>query len=363
VIAAPEGAEQSWPPPLGGSVEAVVSGTLDTDDASEIVVMMSGTESQAGMYVLDGGTDLAFNSGDTGVRSFSRFVPTSWTAPMSASYIAGVAPRVLVAHSEAKITITELSNTLAEVASGETSIDGGGTTLWTTFVDFPGAMPHATASNGSLIDHLASDFSDPRPIPAPMSLTWDGAQLALSYTSGADQVVVVALANKIVRAPLPTTAGAMFAWADVRADGAAWSGMTAFDLDGDGRKEILGVDLAAHELCVLDPGAAAIPVMPSCVDLGTTFPGNDVTILLGQNLSPNPLDDILIAQASATDTRYTVLEEVTYASGAFGAGSAMPVQVVGPPHGRSVIAGGGGDPFVVLTFGTDAHVVCALGPC
>lgn len=363
MISAPEGAEQSWPPALGGTVEAVVAGTLDTDDASEIVVVMSGTESQAGMYVMTGGTDLVFNSGDTGVRSFSRFVPTAWTAPIAASYIAGVAPRLLVAHSESKVTITELSNTLAEVESGETSIDGGGGTLWTTFVDFPGAMPHATASNGSLIDHLAVTFDDPRPIPAPMSPTWDDAQLALSYVSGMDQVIVVALANKIVRATVPTTPGAMFAWTDVRADGPAWSGLTAFDLDDDGRSEILGVDLAAHKLCVVDPGVTLPAPDPSCVDLGTTFPGTDVTLLLGHNLSPNPLPDIVVAQGSATDTRYTVLEEVTYASGALAAGTTTAVPVVGPPQGRSVIAGGGGDPFVVLTFGTDAHVVCALGPC
>ncbi len=363
MISAPEGASQSWPPPLGGTVEAVVSGTLDTDDASEIVVVMSGTESQAGMYVLSGGTDLVFNSGDTGVRSFSRFVPTSWKAPIYASYVAGVAPRLLVAHSETKVTVTELSNTLAETASGETSIDGGGATLWTTFVDFPGAMPHPTASNGSLIDHLATDFSDPRPLPAPMSPTWNNAQLATSYTSGSDQVVVVALTNRIVRAALPTTMSAMFAWVDVRADGPAWSGMTAFDLDGDGREEILGVDIAAHELCVVDPGAATVPVTPSCIDLGTTFPGSDVTLLVGHNLSPDPTPDILVAQASATNTQYTLAEDVTYASGALGAAMTRSIPVVGPPDGRTVIAGGGGGPFVALTFGTDAHVVCALGPC
>jgi hypothetical protein len=363
LISAPEGAEQSWPPPLGGTVEAVVSGTLDTNDSSEIVVVMSGNDSQAGMYVLAGGTDLVFNSGDTGVRSFSRFVPTSWTAPIAASYIAGVAPRVLVAHSEAKVTITELSNTLAEIATGETSIDGGGATLWATFVEFPGAMPHATASNGSLIDHLATDLSDPRPIPAPDTPMWDRAQLAMSYTSDADQVVVVALANKIVRAVLPTMPGAKFDWVDVRVDGPAWSGVTAFDLDGDGRDEILGLDLASHELCVVDPGVALPAPDPSCVDLGTTFSGNDVTLLLGHNLSPNPLPDILVAQASATNTQYTLLEEVTYASGALGAGTTTSIPVVGPPHGRTVIAGGGGAPFVALTFGTDAHVVCALGPC
>lgn len=363
MISAPEGAKQSWPPPLGGTVEAVVAGTLDTDDAPEIVVVMSGTESQAGMYVMTGGTDLVFNSGDTGVRSFSRFVPTAWTAPIAASYIAGVAPRVLVAHSEAKVTITELSNTLAEVASGETSIDGGGATLWTTFLDFPGDMEHPTASNGSLIDHLGTTFEDPRPLPPPMSPTWDGAQLALSYMTGSDQVVVVALANKIIRATLPTTPGAMFSWADVRADGPAWSGLTAFDLDGDGRDEILGLDLASHELCVVDPGAATIPVPTSCLQLSTAFAGTEVTLLLGHNLSPGPANDILVAQSGAVDTRYTLVEDVTYASGALGAASTMGIATSGPPHGRTVIAGGGGDPFVALTFGTDAHVVCALGPC
>jgi hypothetical protein len=362
VISAPDGAAQLWPPGLGGTVEAVVAGDLDANGSTDIVVIESGTESQNGMYLLRGGVDLDIG-GARPVRSFSRFVPAAWTAPIAATYAAGGAPQIYVAHSEAHLVLTQLSNTLTEVATGESTIAGGSTPLWTRLVTFPGNMPHPTVSNGGSIEHFDTALAEPKPIPANNSPSWDGAQLATAYASGNDQVVVVASSTQIQRAMLPTTPGAPFAYEVVR-DGAPWSGQTTFDFDGDGREEIVGLDIAAHKLCVVDPGSTSIPVTPSCIQLMSTFPGDDVTLLVGQTLSMHVGLDIFVAHATGSETIYTLVEDYTYLAGAIAASTTRVIPVSGPARGRTVLVNGGaGTPFVALTFGTDATVFCAVGPC
>jgi hypothetical protein len=360
LISAPEGASQSWPPVLGGTVEAVVAGDLDANTSTDLVVFLSGTESQNGMYLLKGGVDFDLSS----VRAFSRFVPTDWNAPMAAFYSGSGAPQVYVAHSEAKLELTQLSNTLEERAVGVSTLAGGGPTLWTRNVTFPGNMPHASVSNGSSIEHFNGELADPRPIPANNSPTWDGALLATSYASAPDQIVVVATSKQILRATIPTTPGSPWAYTVVR-DGAPWAGQTPYDLDGDGREEILGLDVASHKLCVVDPGSATVPVTPSCIQLSTTFPGDEVTLLVGQNLSMMMTPDIFIAQANATETAYTLVEDYMFNGGTDVITSGMTHDVPpGPPHGRTVLVNTGmGAPFFGLTFGTDGTANCAIGPC
>jgi hypothetical protein len=362
LVSAPDGAEQLWPPGLGGTVEAVVAGDLDANGSTDVVVIESGTESQNGMYLLRGGADFDFGA-TRPVRSFSRFVPTEWSAPIAATYVAGVAPQLYVAHSESTIELAQLSNTLAEQASGASTIAGGSMPLWTRPVTFPGNMVHPTVGNAGSIEHFATGLTEPRPIPPTNSPTWDGAQLATSYVAGSDQIVVVATGTQIQRAVLPTTPGAAFSYEIVR-DGAAWSGQTTFDFDGDGRDEIVGLDLAAHKLCVVDPGTAVVPVTPSCIQLMSTFPGEDVTILVGQNLSMNVGLDILVAQASGSETSYTLVEDYTYLAGAIAASTTRTIPVSGPARGRTVLVNSGtATPFAALTFGTDATAFCAVGPC
>lgn len=362
LVSEPEGAAQFWPPTLGLTVESVVAGDLDANGSTEVVVLGSGSTSQEGMYVIEGGTDFDFGTA-TPVRSFSRFIPVRWTPPLAAFYSPGAAPRVHVASSEAMVTVRTLSNTLAELEQGESMIAGGGPLLWTRPVLFPGGMQHVAVSNGSTIEHMNADLGMPRPIPAQGSPTWDSAQLVTSYASGSAQIVVVAMADEIVRGTIPTMPGTPFQYETVRS-GPRWSGQTTHDFDGDGREEIIGFDVQAHEVCVVDPGAATIPVTPSCVKLLSTFPGTDVTLLVGQNLSQNPGLDILVAQATGSETAYSLVEDYTYNAGTLSAMMTRMFPVAGPPRGRTVlVTAAPGAPHVVLTFGTDGAVACVLGPC
>ena len=156
----------------------------------------------------------------------------------------------------------------------------------------------------------------------------------------------------------------MFTWQTVRS-GTAWVGQTAYDLNGDGRPEILGFDPARHDVCVIDPGAATIPVvMPPCLHLPSTSTGTDVSIFTGINISNSPGKDILIAQASATDTAYTLVEDVTYTGTALTSVSMIAIPKMGPANGKTVITSPAATgPFSAVTFATDGTVTCAIGPC
>jgi hypothetical protein len=79
IISAPDGAPQSWPPPLGIDVQAVTSGDLDGNGSTDIVVYSAGTTSQAGMYLVTGGVDIGTTT--MPVKSFSKFVPAALQSP------------------------------------------------------------------------------------------------------------------------------------------------------------------------------------------------------------------------------------------------------------------------------------------
>jgi hypothetical protein len=369
IISEPAGKPQTWPPPLGVFVEAVTAGDLDGNGSTDVVVFASGDENQAGMYLLTGGKDLG-NGSTRPVRSFTKFVPAALQNPSTALQLGGSVPSVYVATAEDKagddpgdkIELTRYSNILAEQDRVTTSVPTGKALLWLHPIAFPGNMLHIAASDGSSIDHVAGDFGDVKPIPAPASATWDLAQLTTSYASGMDQIAVVATPTSIQRAALPGPSGGMFAWTTVRT-GPAWVGQTSFDLDGDGREEIIGLDIASKQLCVVDPGAMAVPVTPVCLAISTLPPGNEVTLLVGTNITPNAGPDILIVGASGVDTQFTLVEDYTYTPGTLIATS-KPVPAGGPAHGRTVIVNNGpGTPNSVLSFGTDGIVACVMGPC
>lgn len=354
LISAPEGAPQTWPPKLGVTVEAVTSGDLDGNGSQDIVVYSSGSSTQAGMYLITAGKDLV----DNRVSSFSKFVPIEIDHPAAAFQTTDAAPSVYLATTTDKIVLTQYSNILTEKATITTTVPASTSGVWIHPVTFPGDMVHIAVSSGSVIDHVAATFDDAKPIPAPSGPSWDGAQLATSYASGQDSIVVVAANTTIMRATLPTTMGAMFMYQAVRT-GAAWSGQTAFDLDGDGREEIIGFDLQSHQLCVVDPGAASVPVTPACLTVSTSFPGNEVQIFVG-TLTPNATLDVMIAQASATETGYTLVEDIAYTAGSLTAAMQHPGMTTGPAHGRTVMTG---PPASLIVFGTDGTAACVHGPC
>ena len=361
LLEAPSGAEQSWPPPLGITIEAVVAGDLDGNGSSEVVVFSSGRDNQEGMYLLTGGKDLT----GTTPRTFSRFVPYDFsTPPVAAHYVGGAAPRIFVADGESQIRLHAFANTLVEQDDIATTLTAGAATLWVRPILFPGGNQHLAVSNGSTIDHTRPDFSEIRPIPAPMMPTWNLAQTASSYPMGQDVVVYVATPAQIQRAVAPGPGGAtMFVFAIVR-QGRDWLGQTAVDLDGDGREEVVGFDLTSKELCVVEPYAAAIPVTPTCVQTNSMAPGNIVTIFAGVNLTMNPAPDLVIAQANANETRFTVLEDYSYSAGVLTATMIRPLMFAGGANTRALIVNGGpSTPNALIAFGTDGSFGCVMGPC
>jgi hypothetical protein len=363
IISDPQGTGQTWPPALGISVEAIVAGDLDLDGATDVVVFSSGDADQQGMFHLVGKRDLVLGNGSP-VGRFSRFIPTDHERPVQATFVAGAAPRIDVVHEWLSLLrVTRVTNTLEEDRSGFTTLALGSDRIWTRPVTFPGGIQHVAVSNGTEIEHLDRDLRDARPIPAPMMPTWNAAQLATSYASNAGQVIVVATTHSIHRATIPTMANPAFVWEAVRTDGKLWLGQTAIDLDGDGRDEILGFEPQSYSICVFDPGGFAGTV-PSCTALGTQHPGTEVTLLVA-SISSQPGRDILVAQASGTETRYSLVEDFEYVAGVLTT-QTQPLAIagIGPPRGRTVIVTAGlGAPSVALTFGTDGTVHCALGPC
>ncbi|HUS29582.1 MAG TPA: hypothetical protein VMZ53_13810 [Kofleriaceae bacterium] len=369
IISPPEGATQSWPPSLV-TVQAVTSGDLDGNGSTDIVVYGTGGENRAGLYLLTGGQDLGGGQSKP-VRSFSTFVPAELAIPTAALQLGGAAPSIYVATAEdgpgdlsnGNIEITQYSNILGEKARETTAVPAGNATLWLHAINFPGAMLHIAVSNGGTINHASANLGDVKPIPAASGPTWDLAQLATSYPSGMDQIAVVATPMQIQRASVPGPSGGMFAWTVVR-NGPAWVGQTSIDLDGDGREEILGLDLANKQVCVVDPGASTVPVTPVCLAIPMLPGASEVTLLAGANITMTPGPDILIVQASGSDTQFTLVEDYTYTPGTLISTTIHPLQLAGPAHGRTVIANSGpGTPNSVLVFGTDGAVGCVLGPC
>lgn len=367
LLSEPEGTPQFWPPQLGGTVEAVVSGDFDANGSTDIVVLMSGNEQQAGAYLIDSDDDLFWDSDDK-VRSFSRFVPMELERPVAAYFDDGAARRLYVATGSTVLTVFALSSTLEEDGYSSTTVIGA-TNAWIRPMTFPGGKQHLAISNGSQIEHL-DDLLIPRTLPPPMgSQSWDLAQTVTSYSAAGQQYAVVATAQNAYRAPIPTmvTPFETFEWTPVRT-GPPLLGQTAIDLDADGRDEILGYDAMSHAVCVVKVDLDPIPTPPDppeCIDLMTDHTGTDVTIIAGTNLSQEPLDDILVIQASGSETRYTLVKEVTYANGTLSSAFSMPFDVpfAGPARGRSILGTPApGRPHSVLTFGTDGSVVCALGP-
>lgn len=362
IISEPEGAPQFWPPQLGGTVEAVVAGDLDANGSSDIVVMMSGEEQQAGLYLLESDVDLFWDSDDK-VRSFSRYVPMDLENPVAAFLDDAAAPRIYVTTGSTVLTLTKLTNNLAVESGGATTILGA-SNAWIRPITFPGGMQHLAISNGSQIEHVDPSYLS-RPLPPPMgSPSWNLAQTATSYFDGVSQMAVVATAQNVYRVAIPTMPGSPFMWEPLRDDGAQWIGQTAFDLDGDGNDEILGYDAMTHSLCALKIDVETPPAQKSCIALMSTFNGTDVTIIAGANLSQEPGNDILVAQASGSETAYTLVKEVSYIN-EFLLTPTMPQAIpkAGPARGHTVLGRPApGRPYSALTFGTDGTVVCALGP-
>jgi hypothetical protein len=360
LISEPEGKPTYWPPQLGGTVEAVVGADLDANGSTDIVVFMSGTDSTAGAYYLSGATDLDWGSGDL-VKTFSTFVPMDLVHPVAALVQDDAAPQIFVATGADTLSLSSFANNLRETGSGTTDVPGGGT-AWLSPITFPGGQQHIAISNGSTVNHATTDLTDVKMLPPVGASTWNGAQTATSYADGADQVAVMATADTVYRCVIPMMPP--FQWEPVRT-GPPWLGQIAYDLDGDGHDEIIGFDPQAHDVCIVDVDAATIPVTPQCIHLAdSTFTGTEVQIFAGINITDNPGLDILVAQATADGTAYSIVEDVTSSNGVYSYMRTRVPPVGGPGHGKSIIVTEAtGMPLSLVTFGTNGAATCVLGPC
>lgn len=358
VISAPEGASQDWPPPLGGTVEAVVSADLDADTVTDIVVFMSGTEGQAGAYYMSGAKDLAFGEANL-VATFSTYVPIALTHPVAALVQGTAAPQVFVATGAEMLELSSYANNLRPIVSGAASGVPGGGTAWLAPMVFPGDQQHIAVSDGSTIQHATADLSDVKMLPPNNAASWVDAQTATSYKVGQDVYAIVATATTLYRCVIPMMPP--FEFAPFR-QGPPWLGQIAYDLDNNGVPEIIGFDPQMHDVCILSADAT-MNTLPDCIHLDSTATGTEVQILAGINISSHPGPDILVTQASAEGTSYSIVEDVSSTTPFTALGTLIPMKT-GPAHGKSVVVTSGtGMPLSLVTFGTDGAATCLLGPC
>src|SRR5512140_3300524 len=97
--AGPTGLEQTGPPKRGLAVEAVVTGDLDGDATPEVIVAASGGAHEAGLYRIEGTTDLALGTASP-VRSFTTYSPVELGHPSAALFIGGGDPTVDLAYTD-----------------------------------------------------------------------------------------------------------------------------------------------------------------------------------------------------------------------------------------------------------------------
>ena len=359
-IPEPTGLEQTWPPSLGITVEAVTTGDLDGDGQPEILVYSSGDDHQAGIYAIEGHDDLALGTA-TPIRAFDTFVPMAFAKPMAAAQGPATdgTPLVYTSYVDKfhEVVVDTLSNQYGDNGPGFTDLPPGNALLWLRPVRFPGNVVRVVVANGSMMQHTADDGDDARLIPAPNNGTWPTAILATTYTTGSDAwTIVVATPSELWHAPI-TTAGE-FAWSSIRS-GAAWAGQTAIDLDGDGREEIVGLDLVMHALCAID----VVKLTTTCAPLGTTSPGTEISILAAHVAGSATVADLVVAQATGADTTISVIADVAFTGDTL-TGTTMAMAPVSLAHGRAVVVNGGvGTPEAVLVFGTTGTVICAVGGC
>jgi len=101
----------------------------------------------------------------------------------------------------------------------------------------------------------------------------------------------------------------------------------------------------------------------SCVPLGTTSPGTEISILAAYVAGTPTVRDLVVAQATAADTTISVIADIAFTGDTL-TGTTMAMAPVSLAHGRAVVVNGGvGTPEAVLVFGGAGNVICAVGGC
>jgi hypothetical protein len=314
----PTGAPQTWPPPLGMAVEAMVSGDLDGDGISEIVAYSSGKAAQPGLYLVEGDSALAA----TGVPSaFQTYAMLPLTSPSAGALAQG---KLWAAYANgAAIELAELDAHLQPVDDHATALAPGGTVLWIApvvsalgVIDAGGVI----VGNGSAITFVTgvgAEIALPPPIGAPVVL-------AATYVDSGSVWIVVANATDAQYARL-SNAGVTGAWMSGRS-GAAWIGQTAVDLDGDGVPEIVGYDPATHAVCAFELSFDTV----TCVPTNDTSALADATIVVG-DFTGTSAADIAVVLAGPSTVDVVLVADVTFSSSTLAGtghgtvGAALPV--------------------------------------
>jgi len=267
--AAPTGAAQRWPPPLGLSVAAAVVADLDGDGALDLVVAATGaTPASEGLYLVRGDVD---SDGAT-IASFTRFAPHPLGAPCALAVVDGAL--ALASTAKGKPTLERLDPaTLATLATTPLAIAS------TTRLALAAAGVHVVI----LGDDAVVIDSDP-PLASPSGAKWPAPQAAIGF--GANQLAVATPAQVFT-----TTLGGAAPYATVRpaTDAAPLTAQIAtalVDAGGVPITAIVGVDIAGARLCAIDVraaiGAACIAIPPGDpVGQLVALPGRGVAIVRG----------------------------------------------------------------------------------
>lgn len=258
--AAPTGAAQTWPPPLGLAVSSAVVADLDRDGALDLLVAATGAPAGEGLYLVRGGVDW---DGAT-IASFTRFVPHTVAA---ISALAVVDRDLVLAYTvKGKATLERLDpETLTTLATLPLGI-ASATRLVVSDVD-----AHALVlGDDAVIDGAAT--GGPRPLPPPTGATWLAPQAAVGFAMGS---VAVATPTQVFTAAL--AAGPQYATVRPARDAVALTtqiAATLADPAGAPVTAIVGVDVAGSRLCAIDVagtvGAACFAIDPVGADVRLT---------------------------------------------------------------------------------------------
>ncbi len=272
-LSTPEGLPRSWPPPFGeADVAALAAGDVDGDGSDDLVVVLAGAERDgAAVYLMLGGKDL-----DTTRRELAEtFTQVAFIGgidrPVAVTVVEAdsddAARDVVVFHdkgAESRLTVLH-GRDLALVGTME--IDDTRTPAWLRGVPFgPGSHALFVASGPELHQTSYDELEETRPAMTrqpPPSGGWGGPQTVDGFVDGSSHYAIVAGTTQLWRTQV---AGGPLTWTAVRT-GNAWLSQVTADLDGDGVREVLGIDpTPPASLCAFDPlglrSYACLPIDP-----------------------------------------------------------------------------------------------------
>jgi len=327
----PTGAPQTWPPPLGVSIESVATADLDGDGISELVAYSTGNN--AGAYLIEGTQATAAGLMPDGFTAFSSQPFNTQVA--GAMFVAGNAGQVVAAYGAAgTVDIVKFDAHLDASNPAQTELAAAGTVLWVAPSRRSDGTYDLLIGNGTEVHYISGDGDTETTIatnlPAPVLV-------ATTFYLLGERKILAANATDAETTTLNTD-GTIGAWTNIRS-GAAWLAQTPFDVDGDGQPELLALDPAANSLCMLylTDGSSG------CVSTGDTTNGG-VTTLVPGTFAGGTGADVAIVQSGATFAEVGLVQDIAYDGFDFtgaGQGAVVPQASISSAHPARLTRGPG----------------------